>query len=88
MKSSGKHIYEAVRTGPQQMPVFSKQVMTDQDVKEIIAYLNTTHSQPSDGGFALGGLGPVSEGLWGWIIGIGGCLLAAVWLARKGARSR
>lgn len=88
MKSSGKHIDEAVRTGPQQMPVFSKQVMTDQDVKEIIAYLNTTHSQPSDGGFALGGLGPVSEGLWGWIIGIGGCLLAAVWLARKGARSR
>lgn len=88
MKTSDKHIYEAVRTGPQQMPVFSKGAMTDQDVKEIIAYLNTIHSQPNDGGFALGGLGPVSEGLWAWIIGIGGCVLVAAWLARKGARSR
>ncbi len=88
MKTSGKHIYEAMRTGPQQMPVFAKGTMTDQDVKEIIGYLNTTHAQPSEGGFALGGLGPVSEGLWAWVIGIGACVLVAIWLARKGARSR
>ncbi|MDN5726982.1 MAG: c-type cytochrome, partial [Propionibacteriales bacterium] len=30
-----KAIWEAMRTGPQQMPVFSEEVMTDQDAREI-----------------------------------------------------
>ena len=88
MKTSNKHIYEAMRTGPQQMPVFSKSVITDQDAREIIGYLQTTHSEPNNGGFALGGIGPVTEGLFGWIIGIGGLVLIAGWLARKGARAK
>ena len=88
VKTSDKHIYEALRTGPQQMPVFSKSALTDDDVKEIIAYLSSVHSQPNDGGFSLGGLGPISEGLWAWIIGIGTCVLVAFWLAKKGARAR
>ncbi|MEX1243072.1 MAG: cystathionine beta-lyase, partial [Cutibacterium acnes] len=35
-----------MRTGPQQMPVFSKSVITDQDAREIIGYLQTTHADP------------------------------------------
>ena len=31
------HIYEAMRSGPQQMPTFSKAVMDDQSAREIIA---------------------------------------------------
>ncbi len=87
-KTSDKHIYEAMRIGPQQMPVFSKGVVTDEDAREIIGYLNTVRTQPNDGGLALGGIGPVTEGLWGWIVGIGGLILVAHWLARKGARAR
>jgi len=33
-------------------------------------------------------LGPVSEGLYAWIIGIGGLCLIAVWIAAKGARAK
>lgn len=83
-----KHIYEALRTGPQQMPVFSKGALKDQDVKEIIGYLKHLEAQPEQGGLTLGGLGPVSEGLWAWIIGIGGLSLVAVWIAAKGARAK
>ena len=54
-------------TGPQQMPVFSDEVMRPEDKRAIIAYLNDLHEQPNQGGLALGGLGPVSEGLWAWI---------------------
>ncbi|MGA4507067.1 c-type cytochrome [Propionibacteriaceae bacterium G1746] len=86
-QTSDKHIYEAIRTGPQQMPVFSKGVLTDQDVKEIVGYLNTLHDSPN-GGFDLGGLGPVGEGLWGWVIGLGGVLLIITWIASRGARAR
>lgn len=87
-ETSGKHLYEAMRTGPQQMPVFPTGTITDQDAQEIIGYLQTLHAQPENGGLTMGGLGPVSEGFWGWIIGIGGLSLVAVWLAKKGARAR
>lgn len=87
-KTSATHIYEAVRTGPTQMPTFSKGVLTDQDVREIIGYLETLHAQPNNGGFSLAGIGPVAEGLWGWIVGIGGLVLVAMWLAKRGARAR
>ncbi|GAA1387995.1 c-type cytochrome [Luteococcus peritonei] len=85
---SGKHIYEALRTGPQQMPVFSTGALPDQDVKEIIGYLQTNEQQPNYGGLALGGIGPVAEGFWGWLVGVGSLVLVAIWLAKKGARAR
>jgi ubiquinol-cytochrome c reductase cytochrome c subunit len=85
---SNLHIYEAMVTGPQQMPVFSDGVMRPEDKRAIIAYLNTLHEQPTEGGLNLGGLGPVSEGLWSWIIGIGGLAGIAVWIAAKGAKAK
>ena len=84
---SGKDIYEALRTGPQQMPVFSKGALSDTEVRQIIAYLSELHEVPN-GGFTLGGLGPVSEGFWTWVLGIGGLSGFALWIASRGARAR
>ncbi|MGI8456499.1 MAG: cytochrome bc1 complex diheme cytochrome c subunit [Propionibacteriaceae bacterium] len=85
---SGKHIYEAMITGPQQMPVFSDSVLTPKDKTELIAYLQTLQERPNDGGLGLGSLGPVAEGFWAWIVGIGGLIAFAAWIAAKGVRSR
>jgi len=85
---SNQHLYEAMITGPQQMPVFSDQVLTPDDKREIIGYLNTLHAKPNQGGLALGGLGPVSEGLWAWILGLGVIICIGVWIAAKGAKAR
>jgi ubiquinol-cytochrome c reductase cytochrome c subunit len=85
---SNKRLYEAMLTGPQQMPVFSDAVMRPQDKQAIIAYLNELHSRPSQGGLALGGLGPVSEGLWAWILGLGTLMFFAIWIAAKGAKAK
>lgn len=81
------HIYEAMRTGPQQMPVFSAGAIPDKDVAAIIGYLKGLEEQQS-AGFSLGGLGPVTEGLFGWIVGIGGLVLIATWIASRGARAK
>ena len=81
------HIYEAVRTGPQQMPVFGPGAIPDEDLAAIIGYLKHLDEEPT-GGFTLGSIGPVSEGLFGWIVGIGGLSLFAVWIASRGARAR
>lgn len=88
MKTSAVHIWEAMRTGPQQMPVFSKDVLSDEDVREIIGFLNAAHEQPTYGGLGMGDAGPVSEGFWIFILGIGGLALVATWIAKKGARAR
>ena len=42
---------------------------------------------PSYGGFGLGGIGPVSEGLFAWLVGIGSLVGVAVWIAAHTARS-
>jgi ubiquinol-cytochrome c reductase cytochrome c subunit len=85
---SNKHLYEAMVTGPQQMPVFSDGVLTPDDKRAVIGYLNQLHEQPNQGGLTLGGIGPVSEGLWAFIIGLGSLVGFAIWIAAKGARAR
>ena len=85
---TNRHLYEAMLTGPQQMPVFSDEVLTPEDKRALIGYLNELHEQESAGGLNLGALGPVSEGLWGWIVGIGSLMALSVWIAAKGAKAR
>ncbi|MDO5682945.1 MAG: c-type cytochrome [Propionibacteriaceae bacterium] len=83
-----KHIYEALRTGPQQMPVFSKQNLTDDEVRMVIGYLNNIHNEPNHGGWSFGGLGPVQDGFWVFFGGIAVLVIFATWIASKGARAK
>lgn len=80
------HIAEAMITGPQQMPVFSDDVITPEDKRNIIAYVKEVEGQPNYGGLGGGGLGPVVDGLFIWVIGIGGLVIAAIWIGAHGAR--
>ena len=83
-----KHIYEALRTGPQQMPVFSKQNLTDEEVRQVIGYLNNIHQEPNHGGWSFGGLGPVQDGFWVFFGGLAVLIIFATWIASKGARAK
>ncbi|MEU4024906.1 MULTISPECIES: cytochrome bc1 complex diheme cytochrome c subunit [Streptomyces] len=87
---SPKHIYEAMQTGPQSMPSFPDTTMPEQEKKDIIAYIETVNSDESEspGGLALGGLGPVSEGLFAWIFGLGALVAVAVWVAAHTAKAK
>jgi ubiquinol-cytochrome c reductase cytochrome c subunit len=87
-KATNKQIYEALITGPQQMPVFSDGVLKPQDKRDIMAYLHSINGAPSYGGAKLGSLGPVSEGLFAWLVGIGACVVGAVWIASHSTRSK
>ncbi|RJK96895.1 c-type cytochrome [Vallicoccus soli] len=78
-----KYVYEAMLTGPQSMPVFSEASLTAEEKKHVVAYLEQIQNQPEYGGVTLGRVGPVSEGLFIWIVGIGGLIAVAVWLGAK-----
>jgi ubiquinol-cytochrome c reductase cytochrome c subunit len=77
------HVYEAMVTGPQNMPVFNDTNLTPEDKADIITYLQFLDANPSPGGFDLGNLGPVSEGLFIWIFGLGAIVGITVWLTAK-----
>jgi ubiquinol-cytochrome c reductase cytochrome c subunit len=83
----GKYIYEALLTGPQQMPNFSNGNLSPEEKRDVIAYLGSLEETPEYGGFALGGLGPVSEGLFAWVVGIGGLVGFCVWIAAHTTRT-
>ncbi|WP_353942117.1 c-type cytochrome [Streptomyces sp. HUAS MG91] len=87
---SPKHIYEAMQTGPQNMPSFPDTTMTKQNKKDIIAYLDAVNGDKSEspGGLKLGGLGPVSEGLFAWIFGLGALIAVAIWVAARTAKAK
>lgn len=84
----GKYIYEALLTGPQQMPNFSNGNLSPEEKRDVIAYLDSIQDTPEYAGFTLGGLGPVSEGLFAWVVGIGTLVGAAVWIASHTTRSK
>ncbi|GAA4406061.1 c-type cytochrome [Fodinibacter luteus] len=80
---TSKHIYEAMVTGPQNMPVFNDSNLTAESKRDIIAFLKTVEEQEKPGGMTLGSLGPVTEGLFAWVFGLGLLVAAAVWIGAK-----
>jgi len=80
---SALHIYEAMETGPQNMPVFNDKNITPAQKANIITYLKYLDKNPSPGGLDLGNLGPVSEGLFVWIFGLGSVVGVTIWLTAK-----
>lgn len=82
---SGKHVYEALVTGPQSMPVFNDTNLSPTDKNDIISYLHELDKNQNPGGLSLGNLGPVSEGMFLWVFGLGIVIGAAVWLGSKAA---
>lgn len=76
------HLYEAMLTGPQSMPVFGDTNLNSEEKRDIIAFIDQ-QGNASPGGLDLGSLGPVSEGLWAWVVGMGLLIGAAVWIGAK-----
>lgn len=83
LDTSAQHIYAAMVTGPQNMPVFNDMNLTQEDKRDIISALLWQQEAQAPGGFTLGSLGPVSEGLFVWIFGIGGLIAITVWITAK-----
>ncbi len=81
-ETSPTHLYEAMLTGPQSMPLFSDQNITSEEKRDVIAFIEL-QGGTAPGGLDLGSLGPVSEGLWAWVVGLGLLIGAAVWIGAK-----
>jgi ubiquinol-cytochrome c reductase cytochrome c subunit len=63
-----REIAEAVRIGPNLMPKFSKSLLSDREVDSVIAYVQYARNPDDRGGWSLGHIGPVPEGLVAWFV--------------------
>jgi ubiquinol-cytochrome c reductase cytochrome c subunit len=70
-------------TGPQALPVFNDTTITPEEKRDMIAYITQVRSQKDPGGFGLGRIGPVTEGLVAWVVGLSALALAAIWITAK-----
>lgn len=86
MNVEPQHIYEAMQTGPQSMPVFNDKNITPQEKEDVIAFVkDIEEGGNSYGGNSMGSMGPAGDAVFIWTFGIGLLIAAAVWLGRKAA---
>jgi ubiquinol-cytochrome c reductase cytochrome c subunit len=78
-------IAEAVRVGPYLMPRFTRRQLDDRQVDSIIRYIQLAKSPDDRGGWGIGHLGPIPEGLVAWLLA--GSVLVGV-AAVIGGRAR
>ena len=60
-------IAEAVRIGPYVMPTFTQKSISDSQLNSIIAYIKSANKH-DNGGWGIGHLGPIPEGMVTWFI--------------------
>lgn len=83
IQTTPQHMWEAMVTGPQSMPVFSNKTLTPDEKRQVIAYVTSVAEAPNPGGLSLGRVGPVAEGIFIWVVGIIVFGAAAVWIGAK-----
>jgi len=83
MDATPQQIYEAMVTGPANMPVFSNATLPIEEKQAIIKWIQSLQAEDNPGGLALGRLGPVTEGLFAWVFGLGALIIVAVWIGVK-----
>jgi ubiquinol-cytochrome c reductase cytochrome c subunit len=83
MEASDVQIYTAMLSGPENMPVFADNQITPEQKAEIVAYVKYLQNSKDPGGAGLGRIGPVSEGLVIWTVGLGALMLVILWIGAK-----
>jgi ubiquinol-cytochrome c reductase cytochrome c subunit len=83
-EATDRQIWAAMLSGPQNMPVFGDNQLTPDEKADIIAFINYLADDGDPGGvFNLGRLGPASEGLAIFLVGIVAMVFATLWIAGK-----
>jgi ubiquinol-cytochrome c reductase cytochrome c subunit len=60
-------IAEAVRIGPYLMPRFPPQQLDDSELNDIVRYVRSTNQPTNRGGWGIGNIGPIPEGIIAWL---------------------
>jgi ubiquinol-cytochrome c reductase cytochrome c subunit len=67
-QATARQIAEAVRMGPYVMPRFAEKQIDQQELNSIARYVLSTRHPEHVGGWGLGYIGPVPEGIVAWLM--------------------
>jgi quinol---cytochrome-c reductase cytochrome c subunit len=82
-ESTPRDMWAAMLTGPQNMPVFGNNQLSPEEKRDVVAYIQNLQEDTDPGGWGIGRLGPVSEGLAIFLIGMVALVFATLWIAGK-----
>jgi ubiquinol-cytochrome c reductase cytochrome c subunit len=74
---------EAIRVGPYVMPRFGPGEISDAQVNSIARYVQSTRRPDDLGGWGIGRVGPIPEGMVAWLLGAASLLLIARLLGER-----
>lgn len=80
---TSREIAEAVRIGPYLMPRFPTTQISNTQLNSIIKYVQWTNAPDNHGGWGIGNIGPIPEGLVAWWIAIPLLLIVCVLVSRR-----
>jgi ubiquinol-cytochrome c reductase cytochrome c subunit len=76
-EASPTEVAEAMRIGPYVMPVFGHREIDRDELNSIARYVELTKAPVNEGGWGIGNLGPVPEGMIAWLLALASLLLVA-----------
>ncbi|WP_111765239.1 c-type cytochrome [Nakamurella deserti] len=81
--ATDSQIYAAMLHGPENMPKFSDGQLTPDEKVAIVTYVQSAKASMDPGGYGLGGFGPVSEGFFAFIVGMGLIVGVMLWMGAR-----
>jgi ubiquinol-cytochrome c reductase cytochrome c subunit len=69
LEATPTQIAEAVRAGPWAMPRLDAEQLDDRQLEDVIRYIQYAHDPADPGGWPLGNVGPIPEGMVAWLLG-------------------
>ena len=82
-EATATQIAEAIRIGPYVMPRFSTKALSPAQVNSIVRYVLWARHPDDRGGWGIGHVGPIPEGLVTWFLGMTVLVAACVVIARR-----
>jgi len=76
-------IAEAVRVGPYVMPAFPESQIDRHELDSIARYVLSTHHPDDRGGWGIGHIGPIPEGMIAWLLAGAALLIVAQLLGER-----
>jgi len=82
-EATATQIAEAVRVGPYLMPAFPEAQIDQQELDSITRYVLSTRHPPDRGGWGIGNIGPIPEGMVAWLLAGAALLIIARLLGER-----
>jgi ubiquinol-cytochrome c reductase cytochrome c subunit len=76
-QATATEIGEAVRVGPYLMPRFSEGEISPQTLNSLARYIIYTRHPADKGGWGIGHIGPIPEGMVAWLLALSSLLIIA-----------